>query len=273
MIKRLRHLVFALSGAAALIGPAAHGETLDFHFRETLTFENNRIPINFTVRLRDVAQTRLRTDLFVDLLPFQEKLPEVVEGPLYDDCEFGVSLDLDSLTPSDSGAGAVVEGLVTLRLNSCWEEEGITYRQSGLSAQVDFAADIFGEVSNNCLVAGLRDVELNVKGLIGVFADLFGIVEKAKSVIDDVVDETLTRNPICPDLPEPVAILKPHFDVGGLRTLPSGSLGAQIAGTVEVSATSLIGIIKSLDEAGAFDAPEDDTEEECACAEAAASGN
>lgn len=246
-----RYIAWISALAVTVLGTPLWAERLDFHFQENLPIGDAVFPVNLTLRLEASDLTRLETDLFVDLTSFKDRLPALVSGPLYDDCTYGISVDLREVTARERSAA--VSGQVTLRLNSCREVDGETVLRRGLSGKVDFTADLFARVEANCLVTGLDDLELNGRGLVGGLADLVGVVARARSVILTRAEKITSENPICPELPEAVEVLDPVFNRGGFRRFPNGALGAEMGGSIEVSATSMMALIGALKAEGVLD--------------------
>lgn len=231
----------------ATTGPT-QAENMDLRITETIPVKEKALPYTLYLTLKDTGPTRLGMTAFLDLRSFQKHAPWIFSGVLQETCQRKFSLAV-----SDVQADAdtlVAKGQVQAKFYACDTDDPETHYRGVLlfGQNVDVIVKAAAEVEQNCLHVRLRDIDLELQGVVGTLSDLIGLTDKAREVILAQGTEVLAENPVCPELPSELAGLEPRFTSGGIREIGTGGVGATLSGSVDTSAETLLDLIAVLQE-------------------------
>ena len=215
--------------------------------------EKAPVPVVLYSGLSPEGETRLKIRSFVDLRQMQQQLPELLSGVVVDNCKHQFALDF---TAADAQANDIrAWGTVNAKFFRCkGEDDDIAARgRQFLAPSIDAFAVASAEVVDQCVVIRLRDIQLNPRGFLGGVANLFGLTAIARSVILKEGAELLAEKPVCPTLPAELAPLAPRYDTGGVLEVGEGGIGAELSGSVDTSASTLIKLLTVIKEQGVLE--------------------
>jgi hypothetical protein len=230
----------------APVDPATYAGDVAFEIDRTYRLGGKEMPFTFYLGLSPQSETRLAVNAFVDLRPLQAELPALASRPLDATCSLRLDFDVDDAVAEGETVRAT--GSVLATLYRC-PGRGTEDEQRGIrlwSQRIDFVAAAAASVERDCVAFRLTDLDLRPRGLIGGVATLIGLTERARAAILDRSGTLLRANPVCPDLPETLGMLDPHYAGGGLREIGDGGLGAALSGSVDASAGTVIGLLAAL---------------------------
>ncbi|MEY8842445.1 hypothetical protein AB9K41_25720 [Cribrihabitans sp. XS_ASV171] len=257
MISRQRPRQAGLALACLLLlslpATAARAKDAACRLAQSFSAKGYRIPYTLYLKFTPATRTRMTVDAFVDLRGVQRNLPGLLSQVVEETCKHRYAVAVaDSRA---SGDHVSVRGQVQAKFWHCnTRDPAIHYRGLLLLAQnVDFAATASARVHGNCLRLRLADVQIDPGGLLGALANLFGLTEKARQIILEKGAEVLAAHPVCPDLPPDLAPLAPRFTGGGTREVGTGGLGADLHGSVDTSAATMISLLQAMKRRGMLD--------------------
>jgi hypothetical protein len=164
-------------------------------------------------------------------------------GPAEPSCSLG--LDIDFHGAEAEGEAIRTRATVVARLYRCRDQGTPEERRGGrlFTQAIDVVAAVSAGADGDCVAFRLVDLELDPRGLLGGLATLLGITERARAGILAEARETLSENPVCPDLPDALSRLDPRFVQIGLTELGDGGIGVALAGDVELGAQTLLDLL------------------------------
>ncbi len=234
---------------AGAIDPSTYAGRIQVKLETDIPLKDTRVPISVYAGLEEAGPTRLRLRALVDLRELQVMAPDILTGPLEQNCNRQIFLDIKSI--SAAGDTVRVEGSARAQFSRCKrnDEPGFRY----FAATVDAVAIGKAVVRDQCLNFSLEDVELDPKGFVGGAADLFGITNRIRSAVLEKASEILSANPVCPPLPDAFSVLEPNYESGGTQEIADGGVGGAIVGSVDVSAETLVSLLAGLQERGVLE--------------------
>lgn len=237
--------LLATSGAAA--------DPVAFKISQNFSARGLSVPYTLYLRLTEVAQSRMGIDAFIDLRQLQRKLPRLLSQVLDETCKHKYAVAITETRAQ--GDAITVSGQFQAKFYTCDDKDPkVHYRGVLLLGQnVNFTAKASANVSRQCIRLRLLDVQLDPKGFLGGAADLFGLTEKAQTLILEKGEEVLAKHPICPKMPPELAMLDPYFNAGGIREIDAGGIGAALHGSVDTSSETMLSLLSLMQEKGLID--------------------
>ena len=228
---------------AGPVDPELYRGDVAFRIPEVLATARGDVPFTLLLGLAPQAETRLGANALIDLRDLQADLPELLSGPVEPSCALG--LDVDFRGAEAEGAAIRARATVVARLYRC-RDRGTPEERRGsrlFTQAIDVAATASAGAAGDCVAFRLVDLELAPRGLLGGLATLFGVTERARAGILAEARDTLSDNPVCPDLPDALSRLDPRFARVGLSELGTGGIGVALAGDVDLGAQTLLDLL------------------------------
>jgi hypothetical protein len=197
-----------------------------------------------------VARTRIGVEALLDLRDFQRRLPGIVSGePVSDDC--GSRTDLIELAVEAEGEVVSVTGVIDTQLFEC-ERTSETGFQRGAPTdelRLGFSAVASARLHEKCITFELIDLAVKPQQQV---ADrvLTEDLETVRLILLEVAGRFLEERPLCPELPPELASLDPVYESGGPREIEDGGLGLYVIGSIDVSTTTILDILRVLQSVG-----------------------
>ena len=237
----------------AVIDPATYAGDVAFLLESDLPTAKGPLPLAVYLGITAESDTRLLVNAFVDLRKLQARLPDVLSGAVEETCERQINLDFRGARAEGDGVRAA--GTVQIRLYSCDQAESASANRGGLrlAQTVDAEAVIAARLRGNCIEFVLRDLNLASHGFLGALTNAFFSSDSAREAILDKANSVLSDNPVCPKLPKELEALSPRFYSGGVRMIGDGGVGAQLSGSVDISAPALIELLTAMKDRGVLE--------------------
>lgn len=225
------------------IEPSVYAGELSMKVPVNLPSEQEPVPVVLYAGLSGQTETRLAMNGFLDLRSVQARLPARVSGVLHETCKHELALKLDDLFADGDSVRA--SGTVRAKLFSCNRRDPENEKQGfrWLTQDVDIEATARADVVGQCIRFSLVDLELDPRGLLGGIANLFGVSDLARRVVLEEAEAFLNENRVCPDLPAELGPLQPDLTSGGVREIGDRGIGAELSGSVDTSASTLISLL------------------------------
>jgi hypothetical protein len=229
---------------------------VEFDLEETLTIGGTEVPYRLDLVMRSVAQTRLGVEALLDLRDLQLRLPGIVSGePVSDAC--GSRTDLIELDVEAEGEVVSVTGLIETQFFEC-ERTSETGFQRGAPTdklRLGFSATASARLREKCITFELLDLAVNRLQEAEDRA-LTEDFQAMRVILLEVAGRFLEERPLCPELPPELASLDPVYESGGPREIDDGGLGLYLNGSIDVSTTTILDILRVLQGEGIiFGAP------------------
>lgn len=243
------------------VNPAFFSGEVTFRIHETFPARDRDVPFTLHLGLAAAEGTRLDANAFVDLRDLQLALPDLLTGVVDPSC--GLGLDVDFENAEAQGDVIRARASVDARLYRC-RDRGTDAERRGfrlLTQAIDIEATIGGDLQGECIVFRLVELDLAPRNLFGRAASFFGVTERVRETILAQTRSTLSDNPVCPDLPDALALLDPRFSAFELRAVGDRGIGAALSGSVDLNAGALVDLLAlvaargSKPEAGAIATP------------------
>lgn len=250
----LRKQVIRALFIAALLGTSgAAADPVAFKISQSFAARGANIPYTLYLRLSEVTQTRMGVDAFIDLRQLQRNLPRLLSQVLDETCKHKFAVAITETRVQ--GDAISVSGQFQAKFYTCDDKDPkVHYRGVLLLGQnVNFTAKATANVSRQCIRVRLLDVQLDPKGFLGGAANLFGLTEKAQTLILEKGEEVLAKHQICPKMPPELAMLEPYFNAGGIREIKAGGIGAALHGSVDTSSETMLGVLSLMQDKGLID--------------------
>ncbi|MGI1661768.1 hypothetical protein ACRDNQ_05975 [Palleronia sp. KMU-117] len=238
----------AATRALDLTGPVdatAYAGDVEFRIVESFKAGEKDVPFTVFLGLTPGTGTRLAANALVDLRPLQQALPDLLTGAFDPSC--GLGLDVNFRQARAVGPAIEARATVDARLYRCHERGTETEKRGGriITQSIDVVATIGGDLRGDCIEFRLEELDLAPRGLLGGLATLFGVTEKARAAILAQTRETLSANPVCPDLPDGLSPLDPQFSAFSLTEIGVGGIGAAGSGSVDLGAEKVLRVLAS----------------------------
>jgi hypothetical protein len=217
----------------------------DVQFRISNSFEarGQTVPFDLVAGLAPVSPTRLGVQGIIDLRGLQQALPQLLSGRLEPSCT--LSLDVDFHRAEADGDKVQATATVDARMFRCRDgATAVTDRGAQLLSQtIDVTATVRERLDGRCLRFDLVDLQLAPRGVLGRLANLFGVTERARTALSERAEAILRDRPICPAIPEAIAVLDPRIGAVRFTEIGAGGMAASLSGSVDVSAASLLALL------------------------------
>jgi hypothetical protein len=232
------------------VDPSFYAGDVAFRVVEPIAVGGRDVPLTLYLGLSPQSETRLAVKSFVDLRPLQKALPDIVSGTMEATCQLGLDVRLDRVEADGNRVRGW--GTVVAHLYRC-PDRGTEQERRGmrlLSQTIDVVAVATAGIERDCAVFHLEELELSPKGLLGRLADLFGVTERARVAILDRAASAFAGRPICPEPPDEISWIDPHYVDGGTREIVEGGMGAALSGSVDTSASTLVRLLDLVSKRG-----------------------
>lgn len=252
MMKRIPLLTLF---AAGFLATASNAEEVTFEASKDIKLWEREVPVDLTLRLMDVGDTRISIESILDLRRAQEIiLKELTDKALVDTCNAQISAT-EVVARTDDTA-LTLGGKIEAELFRCEGQladktkRGEAIFTGGLTIGISASAEFL----DDCLYFRLLDLTLAPDRPIEAVKENESI-EQVRDILSNVTDVILEKNPICPELPAELVSLSPSYDAGGTLELGESGIGLFFQGSFDTSTVSIIDILQVLQTKGVLPPP------------------
>jgi hypothetical protein len=234
-----------------LWGTAAQADQVSYRLTETIQVQDTQLPYTVDLDLSDETPSRLGFDVVLDLRQLQQGARSAFpQEPFIDTCN--ARLSNPKLLVSANGDSLSVEGQFHAEFYACDRDKlrPIDRGEQVFSEVISLTAAASLNVRGQCLYFGVEDLALALKDPVDGVADQRDFMTKAQDLFIETSDAFLEQHPICLTLPPELASLTPQNFTGGTREMGDGGVGAQLKGSVDVSAATILDVLNALQAKG-----------------------
>ncbi len=232
------------------IDPASYSGDVVFKLDNEFSTAKGQLPLVLYLGVAAESKTRIQLNAFVDLRQIQSRLPDLVTGVIDETCDRRIELDLTNIR---SEADAVrARGVIQVTFFNCNETQALSGDQgvTRFSQTVDAEAVISGRLEEDCVFFELQELDLQSRGVWSFFTSLVFSSESTRKAVLTKVNSFLSDNPVCPELPAELSALSPRFYSGSMREIGQGGIGAEMSGSIDISAPALIQLLTAIQDRG-----------------------
>ncbi len=240
----------AVSDGMARVVMASDGR-LEIRIGDILEMRGREIPYGIDIGLDAIGPTRIGIETTLDLRGLQAQLPDLLAGEtLVDIC--GGRVALRRLEAEAREERLIATGLLDVETFDCGRTGPGTWERGALlkAEEVGVRVELSAEVVEGCVVFRLLDLARDPPGALGQLETGSGRAEAARALLLEAVGLLLEENPLCPDVPEELAVLDPSFDRGAPQEIGEGGVGVVLDGSIEVSPRTVIDLLRLLQARG-----------------------
>jgi len=221
-------------------------------FTHVLEVEEFRIPVAMELYLTPRSETVIHAKVAGNLARLQRRLPALLSDVAQDDCTTRIAFQTDEAFAQGDAIRA--RGRVQIQRFTCRNGDFDTRRQIfNHITTVDLL--LAGTITDDCLDADLKELELNPSGLVGGALNITGLSKRIQNTVRRDLNEMLNSEENCLEMPEALQALDTGIQRGGFRDFGGGELGFVIEGRVDVQAKNVINLLTLLYEEGLLDQP------------------
>ncbi len=239
--------VAALLFAASTCCSAALAQQVEFELDDVLIVGETEVAYGLDLILTADSPTRIGLEALLDLRDFQKRLPGLLaEASISDDC--GGRTDLTGISVEAEGDVVAVTGLIDRQSFECNRINETDFRRGAETERLEvaFGAAASASLSGRCLTFELVDLSVDLADSVEDPESPGEDLEGLRVILLEVARRFLGERPLCPELPPEIASLDPVFESGGPREIENGGFGLYIDGSVDVSTTTMIGLLRVL---------------------------
>jgi hypothetical protein len=232
----------------------ASAQQVELQLEDTLTVRDAEIRYALDLDLSAMSSTRVDVQAVLDLRDLQERLPSLMaDATLVDGCANELVVRDVALTARDSIAG--LSGSIRARVYRCERESESAFRRGDLLAETTlrFTAEATTDIQENCAV--FRVAHLDMRRPTNTEAGDSENLEAARALVLEAANLILADTPLCLDLPPELASLDPRFSSAGPQVIGDGGFGIALSGSIDVSARTILDILRVLQSEGAVPGP------------------
>lgn len=240
----------------AMIALPASANPVEFNLASKLPVGETEISYAVDLSLTAKGPTRIRANVLLDLRDLQKRLPEIATAaPLLELCGFRTILT--ELSLDAKGDVFSVAGELRSQFFKYTRLSDIDFQRGELQESIDIGLSGTYSVSlrNKCAVFEVVDLKLVSLDQTANSRQRSYKLEKAKSLLLESIGLILEENPFCPSLPPELASLDPIYESGSPREIGDGGLGVAMVGSVDVSPSTILDIVKVLQREGQIPGP------------------
>ncbi len=246
----MRHVCFTmfLIGGFGLASPST-AQVAEFDIKDTLVVGTTEIDYGLNVIMTAVSPTRVGIEAVLDFSDLQARLPDLfADEPISDTC--GTRTDLSEFVVEAQGEIISLRGKLDTQFFECTKtNENVFVRGKPMDRWIfDFSSSATARFSEKCVTYEIVDATVqpleHLRDIEGFVED----VEALRSILLEVAGRFLSERPFCPAFPEEFEPLDPVYETGGPREIGEGGLGAFLRGSIDTSTTTIIGILRVLQE-------------------------
>lgn len=241
--------------ASALISPAC-AQQVEFELTETISFGDLEINYRLDLILEVLAPTRVGLVALLDLRDFQARLPDLIkEQPVSDGC--GSRTDLTELAvEAREDVISLVGKLNTQRYECIRTDENNFQRGAPTDTwKLGFDASASASLEGTCLTLEIVDMVVEPLEEIEDAGELAEDLNALRVLLIDFANAFLEKRPLCPEMPAELASLAPVYNSGGPQEVEEGGLGVHIDGSIDVSTTTILSVLRVLQRESIIPAP------------------
>jgi hypothetical protein len=244
-------MIYVLA-AALLLAASTHcssvsAQQVEFNLEDTLTIGETDVPYRLDLVMSAVAQTRIGVEALLDLRVLQKNLPDIVSGePISDDC--GSRTELTELAVEAEDDVVSVTGLIDAKFFECERTSETGFQRGAPTDQLKmgFSAAASALLREKCITFELVDVAVNPLQQVEDRA-LSEDLQAVRVILLEVAGRFLEERPLClSELPPELASLDPVYESGGPREIGDGGLGVYVSGSIDVTTTTILEILRVL---------------------------
>lgn len=235
----------------ALCAAAAPLSALDvITFSEDARIDEARLPVPMQLYLDALSETRLAVTLAGDLWNIQRNIPAILSQQLEDNCQRDIAIAVSDARAE--GRMIRINGQLQATLYACRDTGERQVREMLLDQTASISALLEGRLAGECLEAQVLETDVRPDGLTGALFDAVGYTPVLARELERQLDDFLSEQENCFELPPELKALDTRITGGGFRDLGDGRIGAEIHGTIDTTAENVIELITLLNEQGQF---------------------
>jgi hypothetical protein len=245
--------IFLLALTCLGVLPAS-GQQVELQLEDTLTVRNAEIRYALDLDLSAMSATRVNVQAVLDLRDLQERFPSLMaDTTLLDGCANQLTVRDAALTARDSVAG--LSGSILARVYRCERQSESAFRRGELVVETTlrFVAEATTDIRDNCAVFHVG--HLDMRRATALEAGESENLEAARALVLEAANLILADTPLCLDLPPELASLDPRFSSAGPQVIGDGGFGIALRGSIDVSARTILDILRVLQSEGAVPGP------------------
>ncbi len=213
-------------------------------FQETVKIEGIRFRVPMQVELDALTETRVRVRVTGDLEKIQLNLPAFLSRHIENTCERRISV---AVTDARAEAETIrLSGQLQAVVRICREVNGEPINEEMLRQTASVETVLGGELVDGCLVMRVIRTTVRPDGLTGALMNATGYTAQLNRDLERKLDEALTEDDNCIDLPAEFRAFDAVITSGGFRDIGEGTIGAFIEGEMEINAANFIRLIELL---------------------------
>jgi len=241
--------VAALLFAASTYGSVALAQQVEFDLKDVVTMGETEVGDGLNLIMTATSPTRIALEALLDLRGFQKRLPGLLaEARISDDC--GSRTDLTEISVEAEGDVLAVTGLIARQSFECNRINETDFRRGAALDRLEVAvgAAASAGLSGKCLTFELVDLSVEFANSAEDLDFPSEDLDALRMILLQVAGRFLRDRPFCPELPPEIASLDPVFEAGGPREIENGGLGLYINGSIDVSTSTMLDLLRVLQE-------------------------
>lgn len=245
-----------VSGGVARVVMASD-DRLEIRIADNFEMRDREIPYGIDIGLAAIGPTRIGIETTLDLRDLQAGLPDLLTGEtLLDIC--GGRVALGRLEAEAREERLIATALINLEAFDCERTGPGTWERGALqiAEEVGLRAELSADFIESCVVFRLLDLARDPPGAMARMETGSGRAEAARALLLEAVGLILEENPLCPEVPEELAVLDPSFDRGAPQEIGDGGVGVVVDGSIEVSPRTVVDLLRLLQARGALPLPQ-----------------
>lgn len=244
-------MIFARTASAMVAATAfcsiACAQQVEFDLTDTITFGDTDIDYRLDIVMSAVTPTRVGVVALLDLRSFQDRLPDLIaEEPVSDGC--GSRTDLTSLAVEVDGEVISLVGELNTQFFECTRTDEANFRRGTPTDrwQLGFDASASARLEGTCLTIKLEDMVVRQLAEVEERDGLAEDLDALRVILVEFAGKFLEKRPLCPELPDELGSLDPVYKSGGPREIGDRGLGFYIDGSIDVSTTTILSVLRIL---------------------------
>ena len=182
-------------------------------------------------------------------------MPDILAGEtLLDIC--GGRVTLGRLEAEAREERLIARAQIDLETFDCERTGPSTWERGALltAEEVGVRAELSAELVDGCVVFRLLDLARDPPGALARMETGGGRAEAARALLLEAVGLILEETPLCPEIPEELAVLDPRLGRGAPQEIGDGGVGVVVDGSVEVSPRTVVDLLRLLQARGVLPA-------------------
>lgn len=249
----MRGVAYAAVAGLGLAGTAG-AQQVDLLIDQTVDLKGKEVGYVLELALTASSPTRIGVDAQLDLSDLQRQLPEILAGTtVLELCSMTVTVQKSETRARDRLV--LVTGDVEVERFTCERTDPTTWQRGEVQASsvISVRAELSAELRDSCVVFQVHDLQPEFPEQLEKLGPVqlgTGRIQEAGDLMIEALDLVLEDTPFCPSLPAELEILDPQYQEGSTIEIGDGGLGVGLRGTIDVSAGTIVEVLKLLQERG-----------------------